>query len=85
MIETALSLGDLRPLGYKGAVAYVKANVSDPEMRAALLFNLDPKTDGGWRINLKAIDQNKQQIFGFKTVGEFDGPALMLNGQESFQ
>lgn len=59
MIETALCLGDLQPLGYKGAVAYVKANVSDPDMQSAILFNLDPKTDGGWRINLKAISQNK--------------------------
>ena len=65
MIETALSLGDLQPLGYKGAVAHVKNRISDPEMRAALLFNLDPASDGAWRINLEAINENKSQIFGF--------------------
>jgi pimeloyl-ACP methyl ester carboxylesterase len=32
MIETALSLGDLQHLGNKGAVAHVKAEVSDPEV-----------------------------------------------------
>ena len=32
MIETALSLGDLQPLGYKKAVALVEARVSDPEV-----------------------------------------------------
>ena len=50
---------------------------------AALIFNLD-RSSGGWLCNLDAIDQNQANIYGFDQQGEYDGPTLIINGENSF-
>lgn len=82
LIDSACSLGDLTPLGRKGAADYVKQKISDPQLQQAMLLNLNEQ--GGWRVNLEAIRDNQNAIYGFKKVGQFDGPTLMLNGAQSF-
>ena len=58
LIETAAAIGDLRPLGYKGAVAHIRQVVSDPVTQSALIFNLCA-ADASWNINLAAIQKNQ--------------------------
>ena len=49
---------------------------------------LDRKSqkEAKWNINLSAIGQAHEDLFGFEKYGEYDqGPVLMLVGEKSFQ
>ena len=83
MIEGAQSLGDLSHLGYQRAKMLIQNRIEDPVLMAALIFNLD-KSSGGWLCNLDAIDHNQANIYGFDQQGEYDGPTLIINGENSF-
>jgi len=84
MIENAIALGSLKGMTLENAVMKIKSEVRDQVLQTALLFNLNK--DGTFQVNLQAIYDNQEHIYGFPDLGQtFDGPCLMLNGAESFQ
>ena len=85
MIEDALSVSQaLTGLPLKKAIRKIKEEVSCKVLQTALLFNLNP--DGNLKVNLKAIFENQQHIYGFpKLDSVYEGPCLLLNGADSFQ
>ena len=85
MIENAIALGSLTHLTLPEAIKKIKSEVSDPVLQSALLFNLNQ--DCSLQVNLQAIHDNQQNIYGFPKGFDhtFDGPCLMLNGADSFQ
>ncbi|MCL4108814.1 UNVERIFIED_CONTAM: hypothetical protein GTU68_049155 [Idotea baltica] len=58
-------------------------SVEDPALRAFLLQSLDVKARG-WRLNLKALEDQMPLIMGFPDMqNAFDGPTLFLAGGTS--
>ena len=63
MIEEAIALGSLEDMSLENAIKKIKNQVKDQVLQTALLFNLNP--DGSLQVNLDAIFENKENIYGF--------------------
>ena len=84
MIEEAIAIGSLEEMSLENAIKKIKTEVQDLVLQTALLYNLN--ADGSLQVNLKAIYENQQHIYGFPEFDQtFEGRCLMLNGAESFQ
>lgn len=83
MINRAFGLGDLSHLGFEGARKHIEKEIDDPQLRQALQLNLN--ADATWNCNIKAIHQNKLEIFTYRDYGRFYGPTLFINGELSYQ
>ena len=83
MIEGALQLGDLTSLGYQRAKQLIQTKITDPVLMSALVYNLHQMT-GEWLCNLASIAANQKNIYGFDRMGTYEGPTLVINGEQSF-
>ena len=63
MIEEAIALGSLEDMPLESAIRKIKSQVKDEVLQTALLFNLNP--DGSLQVNLEAINENQDNIYGF--------------------
>ena len=50
---------------------------------STLISNLDSNT-GKWLPNLDSLSDNLENLYGFEHTGVYHGPALMLNGADSY-
>ena len=50
---------------------------------STLISNLDSNT-GKWLPNLDSLSDNLENLYGFEHIGVYHGPALMLNGADSY-
>ncbi|WP_286824629.1 alpha/beta fold hydrolase, partial [Idiomarina sp. UBA1919] len=81
----ALSNLDIDQVKSRGdADKQLAETISEKGVRQFLLKNLK-KTDDGyqWRLNLKALRENYQQISAAVSKGQYDGPVLFIKGGSS--
>jgi pimeloyl-ACP methyl ester carboxylesterase len=83
MINKAFALGDLCYLGLEGARKHIEKSIEDPQLRQALQLNLNG--DATWACNMRAIHNNKSEIFTYRDYGTYYGPTLFINGELSYQ
>lgn len=84
-ILDALSNLDIDQIKSRGdADKQLAETISEKGVRQFLLKNLK-KTDDGyqWRLNLKALRENYQQISTAVSKGQYDGPVLFIKGGSS--
>jgi esterase len=81
--EAMLSM-PLRPdLTRAAGDEWLARSVPDPAMRAFLLSNLRFGASPGWRIGLAEIVAALPEIEGWSASGVYDGPTLVLRGENS--
>jgi hypothetical protein len=80
---------NINGMSYREASNYIAQSLSeDRAFASSLIMCLDRKSQkqAQWKINLEAIGNCREDLYGFEKYGEFDmGPVLMMVGEKSFQ
>ncbi|CDW72916.1 UNKNOWN [Stylonychia lemnae] len=87
LIKRALQL-NFSSMSYKQAVEYINKELFDERAFAsslAMCLDRDSQEQAKLKLNLKAFDKNKSNLYGYEAYGQFRGPCLMINGRQSFQ